>query len=170
MSKELIKQKLIEHLNLYGFEYAWFEDETGDSVNFVDEDGTLSFYIPVKFYSIDNQIDSIGDYELHIQDNSRAGVGGIRIVVYWTGMEREFTDELIVCVENIDFIQEIPFAINKVLCSLASLNFKVEWHDRMIDIENYINYIAKSKNTNIDSRNTYFIKEKIKDFINSPYK
>ncbi|MEH2055192.1 MAG: hypothetical protein V7K97_03240 [Nostoc sp.] len=35
MSKELIKQKLIEHLNLYGFEYAWFEDETGD-IAFLD--------------------------------------------------------------------------------------------------------------------------------------
>ncbi|MDZ8030958.1 hypothetical protein [Nostoc sp. DedSLP04] len=170
MSKELIKQKLIEHLKLYGFEYSWFEDETGNRVNFVDEDGTLSFDIPVKFYLIDNnKINSISDYELHIQ-NSRIGGGGIRIVVYWTGIEREFTDEFIVCVENIDFIQEIPFAINKVLCSLASLNFKVEWHDRMIDVENYINYIAKSKNTNIDSRNTDFIKDKIKHFINSPYK
>jgi hypothetical protein len=114
MSKELIKQKLIEHLKLYGFEYSWFENETGNRVNFVDEDGTLSFNIPVKFYLIDdNKINSISDYELHIH-NSRIGGGGIRIVVYWTGIEREFTDEFIVGVENIDFIQEIPFAINKV--------------------------------------------------------
>ncbi|MEH2348112.1 MAG: hypothetical protein V7K55_08930 [Nostoc sp.] len=163
MSKELIKQKLIEHLNLYGFEYAWFEDETGDSVNFVDKDGTLSFYVPVKFYSIDdNEINSTGNYELHIQDNPIISLSEVRIVVYWTGADRELTDELIVCVEDIDFIEEIPFAINKVLCSIANGNFKAKLHDRMTDIANYI---AKSKNTNIDSGSTDFLKEKIKYYL-----
>jgi hypothetical protein len=46
MSKELIKQKLIEHLMLYGFEYAWFHDENDNHVYFVDYDGTLCFDVP----------------------------------------------------------------------------------------------------------------------------
>ncbi|MFM2061763.1 MAG: hypothetical protein RLZZ507_1433 [Cyanobacteriota bacterium] len=163
MSKELIKQKLIEYLMLYGFEYASFQDETGNRVYFVDYDGTLSFDIPSRFYSIDNR-DCFGDYELHIQEGDTSSISEIRLVVYQT-IERSLDHESIQCIENVDFLEEIPFAINKVLCSLAYFNFKCEVHSAMVDVVNCINMKSKSKNPNIDSFAIDFINEKIKKFL-----
>jgi hypothetical protein len=163
MSKELIKQKLIEHLMLYGFEYASFEDENGNSVCFVNYDRTLSFHIPSRFYSIRNS-DDFGDYELHIEEGDTTSISGVRIVVYQT-IERSLNKETIQCIEDVDFLEEIPFAINKVLCSLASSNFKGEVHSAMANVFNYMNMTSNSKNPNIDSRGMDFIKQKIKKFI-----
>jgi hypothetical protein len=167
MSNELIKQKIIEHLKLYGFEYACFTDENGNLVKCVDEDGTLSFFVPGKFYSI-NEFEinnySDGDYELHIQDSCSGG--RIRIVVYWTSIVMEYTDQYIECIEYIDFIEEIPFAINKVLAAIAHSRFKVELQNVMCDIDHIVNNANKSKEANTKFQWTALIKDKLKPFLN----
>jgi hypothetical protein len=171
MSRELIKQKLIEHLMLYGFEYAWFTDENSNRVYFSDYDGTVSFRVPTRFYSINRDYElrdyELNDYELHIEQNNNLGtrISGIRIVVYQT-TERSLDKESIECIENVDFIEEIPLAINKVLCSLASSNFNGEVHSDMVDVFNCIHMNYNSKNPNIDSRDIMdFIKQKIEKFL-----
>ncbi|MBN3898162.1 MAG: hypothetical protein HWQ41_23685 [Nostoc sp. NOS(2021)] len=54
---------------------------------------------------------------------------------------------------------------HKVLSSIANGNLKAKLHDTMVNVANYINYIAKSKDTTIDSRSTDRIKEKIKHYL-----
>ncbi|MBE8966721.1 hypothetical protein IQ277_10835 [Nostocales cyanobacterium LEGE 12452] len=125
MSQELIKPKLIQHLKDYGFEYSWFEDENGNRINYVDT-GILSFDVPVKFYSIyettDESFDETDIYELHIENSSINSPTGVRIVIYCDSFGRNLKNENI-CTEYIDVPDDIPLAINKVLCSIAS-NFK----------------------------------------------